>query len=62
MEKLSAKREDVREVKRRSEGAKRYFGHLLRESREQARVVERVDLEGVSVPAVAQGVEAGIMV
>lgn len=61
VEKLSRKKEDVEEIKIKSEVARKYFSNLLRESVESRRIVERVDLEG-GAPGVAAGVEAGMMV
>ena len=46
VEKLVQKRDDVKDVKKKSHEARKYFGHLCRESREAADGVERVDLEG----------------
>ena len=61
VEKLAVKRQDVRESKRESEVARKYFGNLMRESAEGRRMVMGVDLEGQG-PGIAAGVEAGVMV
>ena len=46
VEELGQKKEDVGKVKRESEVARKYFGNLVRESREGKSGVEGVDLEG----------------
>ena len=59
VEKLGARREDTTKVKKESEVARKYFGNLVRESRESKRSVEAVDLEGA--PGVAGAYESGPM-
>ena len=58
VEELQRKKEDVAKVKHESEIARKYFGNLVRESREGRRRVEAVDLEGPAPSAGAGHVEA----
>ena len=46
VEGLEKKKEEVKKVQGESEGAKKYFTNLVRESQEGRRSVESVDLEG----------------
>lgn len=46
VEELKKKKEDVSQIKRESEVARKYFGNLVRETSESRRRVEGVDLEG----------------
>lgn len=46
VEELKQKKENVSQIKRESEIAKKYFGNLVRETAEGRRRVEAVDLEG----------------
>ncbi|KAL9624157.1 MAG: hypothetical protein Q9160_001679 [Pyrenula sp. 1 TL-2023] len=52
VEELQQKREDVNRIKVESDGARKYFTKLVRESREGKRQVEAVDLEG-PLPGIA---------
>lgn len=61
VEELGKTREDTRTVRQESEVARRYFGNLVRESREGKTGVDGVDLEG-GAPGIAGGVEPGVMV
>lgn len=61
VEELGKTREETRTVRQESEVARRYFGNLVRDSREGKTGVEGVDLEG-GAPGLAGGVEPGVMV
>ncbi|MCJ1310109.1 mitofusin [Agyrium rufum] len=51
VEKLTAKRDDIKGVKRKSDEARKYFSNLCREAREGTDQVERIDLDGNNLPA-----------
>ena len=61
VEQLSRSREETGKVRAESEVARRYFGNLVRDSREGKVGVESVDLEG-GQPGVAAGIEPGVMI
>lgn len=61
VEKLSRSREETSKVRVESEVARKYFGNLVRDSREGKTGVENVDLEG-GHPGVAAGIEPGVMI
>ncbi len=61
VEELTKTREDTRKLRKESEVARKYFGNLVRKTREDKSTVENVDLEG-GAPGVAGGVEPGVMI
>lgn len=56
MEGLEKRKGEVAKVKGESEGARKFFGGLVRESEEGRHIVEGVDLEGPGPGATLGGV------